>query len=208
MSTEILELFPHVYVPGTSGRTLLALHGTGGNERDLLPLARALDSNAGILSPRGRVLENGMPRYFRRLAEGVFDEQDLVLRAGELADFVAAAAEAYHFDAGRVVAAGYSNGANIAGALLLLHPRVLAGAALLRPMTPIFPDTPPDLAGRPVLVSSGRHDPIVPSSDVERLVSLLRQSGADVTVRVEDAAHGLTDLSVESARQWLRELSV
>src|SRR6266487_4559065 len=119
--------FIHEFVPGISNRTLLLLHGTGGNERDLIPLGHELDPNAALLSPRGQVLENGMPRFFRRLAEGVFDLDDLRRRTGDLAAFVAAASEAYHFDPRRVIAVGYSNGANIAAGLLLLHPQVLAG---------------------------------------------------------------------------------
>src|SRR4026209_2924110 len=129
--------FIHDCVPGSSSRTLLLLHGTGGNERDLIPLGRELDPNASLLSPRGKILENGMPRFFRRLAEGVFDLEDLKARTHELADFVLAAAREYGFDAGRVFAAGYSNGANIAASSLLLRPGMLAGAVLLRPMVPL-----------------------------------------------------------------------
>src|SRR3990170_299226 len=145
--------FPHQFVPGASGRTLLLLHGTGGNENDLLSLGRALDPLAALLSPRGKVSENGMPRFFRRLAEGVFDEEDLILRTHELADFVKEASESYHFPARGVVAVGYSNGANIAGALLLLRPGVLRAAALLRSMVVLTPEPLPDLAGAPVLLA-------------------------------------------------------
>lgn len=203
MSAQFLDDFPHVYVPGTSGQIWLALHGTGGNEHDLVPLAKALDPAAGILSPRGRVLENGMPRFFRRLAEGVFDEEDLVRRAAELSGFIGAASVAYGFDSGKVVALGYSNGANIAGALLLLHPGILAGAALLRPMVPIVPGMLPDLDGCPVLVAAGHLDPIVPVENARRLVSLLRDSGANVTARFENAGHGLTDTTVNATKLWL-----
>src|SRR6266849_404267 len=118
----------HEFVPGDSERTLLLLHGTGGNEHDLIPLGRELDPAAALLSPRGKVLENGMPRFFRRLAEGVFDEADVVRRANELADFVGAAAARYEFDPRHVTAVGYSNGANIAAAVLLLRPEVLTSA--------------------------------------------------------------------------------
>ena len=128
--------FIHKFIPGTSGRTLLLLHGTGGNESDLLPLGRALDPAAALLSPRGKILEHGMPRFFRRLAEGVFDEKDLILRTHELADFIAAAAVKYGFDPKQLIAVGYSNGANIAASTLLLRPGTLAGAALLRGMVP------------------------------------------------------------------------
>src|SRR3954470_11944872 len=145
MSAPVTLDFVHRYVPGRSTRTLLLLHGTGGNETDLLSLGRSLDPTAALLSPRGKVLENGMPRFFRRLAEGVFDEEDLVRRAHELADFIGEAAEHYRFHPKNVVAVGYSNGANIAGGLLLLRPGVLSGAALLRPMVPLIPQTLPEL---------------------------------------------------------------
>ena len=197
--------FIHRFVPGTPDRTVLLLHGTGGTEDDLLPLGRALDAEAALLSPRGRVLENGMPRFFRRLAEGVFDEEDLIRRAHELADFIEAAAAEYAFDPKKVVAVGYSNGANIAGAVLLLRPGVLCGAALLRPMVPLVPKTMPDLQGAPVLVSVGNQDPIVPAEQARELVALLRRAGADVTVCFENAGHGLTEATLASARRWLAE---
>jgi phospholipase/carboxylesterase len=197
--------FIHRFVPGTSSRTLLLLHGTGGNEDDLLPLGRALDAEAALLSPRGKALENGMPRFFRRLAEGVFDEEDLIRRAHELADFIEAAAAQYTFNPKRVVAVGYSNGANIAGAVLLLRPGVLCGAALLRPMVPLVPKPMPDLQGAPVLVSVGNQDPIVSAEHARELVGLLRRAGADVTVCFENAGHGLTDATLASARRWLAE---
>ncbi|MDQ3623610.1 MAG: alpha/beta hydrolase [Verrucomicrobiota bacterium] len=197
--------FIHEFVPGRSGRTLLLLHGTGGNESDLLPLGAALDPEAALLSPRGNVLENKMPRFFRRLAEGVFDEEDLVRRTHELARFIEQAAAHYGFDQRKLLAMGYSNGANIAGALLLLRPGVVGGAALLRPMVPLIPETPPDLQGAPVLVAAGNQDPIAPAENARRLVALLRQAGADVTVSFEDAGHGLTENTVETARRWLAE---
>lgn len=197
--------FAHLYLPGTSDRTLLLLHGTGGTENDLLPLGRTLAPDAGLLSPRGRVLENGQPRFFRRLAEGVFDEEDLIHRTHELAAFLGEAAEEHHFDPRKLIAVGYSNGANIAGALLLLRPGALAGAVLLRPMVPLVPEAPPDLQGTPVLLAAGHQDPIVPSENVRRLAALLRHAGADVTLRFENAGHGLTSLTVETARHWLEE---
>jgi len=205
MSESDTPGFIHQFVPGTPDRTVLLLHGTGGTEDDLLPLGRALDAEAGLLSPRGKALENGMPRFFRRLAEGVFDEEDLIRRAHELADFIEAAAAAYAFDPKKVVAVGYSNGANIAGAVLLLRPGVLCGAALLRPMVPLVPKTMPDLQGAPVLVSVGNQDPIVPAEQARELVALLRRAGADVTVCFENAGHGLTEVTLASARRWLTE---
>lgn len=195
--------FVHRYVPGESGRTLLLLHGTGGNENDLLPLGRELDPRAALLSPRGKVLENGMPRFFRRLTEGIFDEEDLVRRAHELADFVEDAANHHGLERRRIFAAGYSNGANIAGALLLLRPEVLGGAVLLRPMVPLVPKALPDLDGLPVLVCSGKQDPIVPNGNTRELIALLRRAGADVAVHTENTGHGLTPATISAARDWL-----
>jgi len=195
--------FIHEFVPGTSNRTLLLLHGTGGNERDLIPLARELDSRAALLSPRGKVLENGMPRFFRRVAEGVFDLDDLKKRTNELADFVAAAAQHYGFASDKVVAVGYSNGANIAASMLLLRPATLAGAVLFRVMTPLIPDTPPNLSAVRVWIGEGTFDPIVPASEAKQLTELLRSAGADVTIRFFPASHALTSGDVDAAREWL-----
>jgi predicted esterase len=195
--------FIHEFVPGSSNRTLLLLHGTGGNERDLIPLGRELDPNASLLSPRGKVLENGMPRFFRRLAEGVFDLEDLKNRTNELADFVAAAAQHYGFAADKVVAAGYSNGANIAASLLLLRPEVLSAAILFRAMVPLVPKDLPDLSSVRVWIGAGTDDPIIPTSETKRLAELLRKAGADVTIRHFPAGHELTPDDVEAAREWL-----
>jgi phospholipase/carboxylesterase len=197
--------FQHTFVPGSSGRTLLLLHGTGGDENDLIPIGRTLDPSANLLSPRGKVLENGMPRFFRRLADGIFDEEDLIHRTHELAGFVEQASLKYGFDRHNLCAVGYSNGANIAGSLLLLRPEILAGAILLRPMVPIVPESLPDLTGVPVLVVSGRYDPIVPADEGQQLVELLTKAGAKVTVSLENAGHGLTQESLEIAGEWLRE---
>jgi predicted esterase len=199
--------FLHQFVPGSSGRTLLLLHGTGGTEYDLLSLGRTLDPHAALLSPRGKVLENDLPRFFRRLAEGVFDVEDLIHRTHELADFVADAATHYRFDASKVIAVGYSNGANIAGSLLLLRPGVLSAAALLRPMVPLVPKPLPDLKGTAVLVAPGNHDPIVPAENWRELVALLRHAGAEVTVRTENTGHGLTEETVANTQRWLAETS-
>ncbi len=198
--------FTHRWVPPSDpghGDTLLLLHGTGGGEDELLPLGRAIAPGAALLSPRGRVLERGMPRFFRRLAEGVFDEADLIVRAGELADFIGQAADRYRFDATRVTAVGFSNGANIAAALLLLRPEVLAGAALFRAMVPLHPPELPVLRGRRVLISEGRTDPIVPLEQADSLARRLRGSGADVTLAWQDAGHGLVEADVDAARTWL-----
>lgn len=198
--------FIHEFVPGTSNRTLLLLHGTGGNERDLIPLGRELDPRASLLSPRGKVLENGMPRFFRRFAEGVFDLEDLKNRTNELADFVSSTAERYEIDMKRIVAVGYSNGANIAASMLLLRPEILSAAILFRAMVPLVPNNLPDLSSVPVWIGAGDQDPIIPVSEAQRLVELLRRAGADVTIHFARASHGLTTADVEAARTWLEEL--
>jgi len=195
--------FIHEFVPGSSLRTLLLLHGTGGNERDLIPLGRELDPNAALLSPRGKVLEDGMPRFFRRLAEGVFDLEDLKYRTNELADFVAAAAQHYGFASNNLVAVGYSNGANIAASMLLLRPEALSTAILFRAMVPLYPETQPNLSSVRVWIGAGTNDPIIPMSETKALVELLRNAGADVTTRFFQAGHALTMADVEAARDWL-----
>lgn len=198
--------FVHHFVPASdpnSKTIVLALHGTGADESDLVPLAQTLAPGAAILSPRGKVLENGMPRFFRRLREGVFDEKDVIFRAGELAQFVTAAAAKYHFDPEGVVAMGYSNGANIAAAVMLLHPGVIPRAVLLRPMVPLQPDPPPDLRATGVFIGAGRVDPIVPQADTERLAALLRGCGAQVSLHWSEAGHNLTAGELQAAGSWL-----
>ena len=189
----------------TAGGTLLLLHGTGGNENDLLPVGRAIAPDAALLSPRGRVLENGMPRFFRRLAEGVFDHEDLVARTHELADFVAESAKRYGFDASRVVAVGFSNGANIAASMMLLRPETLAGAILLRAMVPFEPKIPPDLRGRRALVAAGKADPIVKPENSERLATLLGEAGAEVTLHWSPGGHTLDRADLTAAAAWWQE---
>jgi len=198
--------FIHEFIPGNSPRTLLLLHGTGGNERDLIPLGRELDPNAALLSPRGKVLENGMPRFFRRFAEGVFDLEDLEYRTNELADFVTAAAQHYGFASDQLVAVGYSNGANIAASMLLLRPALLPAAIVFRAMVPLHPEKEPNLSSVRVWIGAGDQDPIVPPSDTERLAEVLRRAGADVTIHFAKAGHGLTDNDLEAARHWIGEL--
>ncbi len=205
--------FLHRYLPAPAGQdvsqadTLLLLHGTGGDEHDLLDLGRMLDPGAALLSPRGKVLEHGMPRFFRRLAEGVFDIDDLKQRTYELADFITAAGKTYGFDAHRVIAVGFSNGANIAGSLLLLRPGLLAGAALLHPMVPFVPQVIPDLAGTPVFVGAGRADPIAPPPETERLVALLESAHAQLTLQGLPGGHSLSHEEVRTVREWLRRQS-
>ena len=201
--------FVHRYLPPGSGgelaggTTLLLLHGTGGDETDLLGLGRALMPGAGLLSPRGTVLERGAPRFFRRLAEGVFDLEDLARRTDELAEFIARASEAYQLDKSGIVAVGFSNGANIAASLLLRRPGVLSGAVLLSPMVPFEPSEPPDLRGTPVFIGAGRTDRITPPGQVERLAEILRGAGAEVTLHWHPAGHTITEDQVSAARDWL-----
>jgi predicted esterase len=200
--------FVHRYLPPERPGlpTLLLLHGTGGDENDLLPLARMLLPGAAVLSPRGKVLEQGMPRFFRRLAEGVFDLEDLHFRTHELANFLEAAAERYGFDPSSVIAVGYSNGANIAASVLLSRPDVLRGAVLFHAQVPFDPQEQPNLPGVAVFLSGGRADPLIPASETERLAGMLRLAGADVTLYWQSNGHTLTRDEVEAARGWLSEM--
>ncbi len=197
--------FIHRFVPAKAGstRVLLLLHGTGGDENDLLPLGAELDPNAALLSPRGRVTENGMPRFFRRFAEGVFDEEDVIRRANELADFVTSAADKYGFDPAHVTAVGYSNGANIAAAMMMLRPETLPAAILLRAMVPLSHPPKADLSAQRVLISAGATDPIVPQENTARLAALLKERAADVELIVQPASHGLIAQDLEAATRWL-----
>jgi phospholipase/carboxylesterase len=200
--------FVHRYVPGEdeSGPTLLLLHGTGGNEEDLVPLGETLAPGAAFLSPRGKVSEYGAPRFFRRLAEGVFDHEDLLFRTHELAEFVQAASEEYGFDASKVVAVGYSNGANVAASTILLHPGLLRAAVLFRAMVPFEPDLAPDLSGMPVFLAAGRMDRMIPPNNTQRLADILLEAGADVDLRWRDTGHPLTYEDVAEAKAWLSDV--
>lgn len=202
MSTET---FSHQYVPATQtdAPTLLLLHGTGGNEHSLLDIGRYLAPSAALLGVRGNVLERGMPRFFRRLAEGVFDMDDLILRTHELADFVPEAAAKYGFDPASLIAVGYSNGANIAASTLLLHPGLLPRAVLLRSMLPLEPEMPPDLTGTRALLLAGTRDSMIPNASVERLAALLAEARADISLQWVEADHGLTQLDLATAQAWI-----
>lgn len=184
--------------------TLLLLHGTGGNEDDLIQVGQMISSTASLLSPRGKVLENGMPRFFRRLSEGVFDLDDLELRTKELSDFVKDASNIYRFDINKTVAVGFSNGANIAASLLLSYPETLRGAILFRAMVPFIPDSPPNLSDKQVLLSAGMFDPIVSESQTQNLFDLLEKSGANVTLKwQQQSGHNLTESDILYSKEWL-----
>ena len=193
---------------GKTFTTFLLLHGTGGNEQDLIPLAYELDKSAAILSPRGKVLENGItPRFFRRLAEGIFDTDDLKFRTNELADFVNDASKTYDFDLQNVIAIGYSNGANIAASMLLLRPEILSSAILFRAMVPLVPETSPDLSNKNIFMSSGLYDPIVSKQEVERLFGLFKNAGAKVSLSWQESGHELTMDEIRKAKEWLLQYS-
>lgn len=195
--------FTHRWEPREgSTRTLLLLHGTGGDESDLIPLGDLIDREANLLSPRGQVLEHGMPRFFRRLAEGVFDIPDLKARTQQLGDFVEAASAEYGFPTDGVCAVGFSNGANIAATLLLLRPGLVREAILFRAMVPLEPDALPDLRGTRVFIAAGRVDPIIPPGNSERLAQMLREAGADVTLHWSPVGHQLTREDADAAREW------
>jgi phospholipase/carboxylesterase len=203
--TESLS-FIHRFEKGAADQPpLLLLHGTGGDENDLVPLGRMIAPEATLLSPRGKVLENGMPRFFRRLADGVFDEEDVRLRANELADFIVAARA--HYGLAPPIALGYSNGANTAAAVLLLRPQVLAGAIMLRAAVPLSQTAPVDLEGKPALIISGAMDPLMPPERAARLASLLAGYGAVVDHRTVPSGHELSQADVTLAKQWLQRHS-
>jgi phospholipase/carboxylesterase len=197
---------PHVWRPGTAGTPLLLLHGTGGNEHDLLPLAEWLAPSAPVLSVRGTVLENGMPRFFRRLAEGVFDEDDLRERVDELAEFLIAAEKEYGVEAGSWTAVGFSNGANVASALLMLRPEALTAAVLLAAMVPFSNPPDADLTGKRILVANGRQDPMATAAHAEALTTQLHERGAEVTVLPHGGGHTVDPRQLPHIAEFLREV--
>ena len=194
--------FIHRFEKGSdaAARPLLLLHGTGGDENDLVPLGRMIAPDAPLLSPRGKILENGMTRFFRRFADGKFDEDDVRLRAGELADFVADACQ--HYGIAAPIALGYSNGANTAAAILLLRSGVLAGAILLRATLPLSQSPPTDLTGVPVLINSGAHDPMMSAEGATKLAAVLQQRGASVEYRTLPSGHELSQADISIAKRW------
>ena len=184
--------------------TLLLLHGTGGDENDLLPLGRMLSPGSPLLSVRGNVLENGAPRFFRRLAEGVFDVEDLHRRTSALAEFIVAASTTYDFALSSLHAVGYSNGANVAASVLLARPETLAGGVLYRAMVPFEPTGPGNLSGKRVLISAGQFDTMIPAPGSERLAAILRERGADVDLAWQPASHGLTQGDITLGQRYFQ----
>jgi predicted esterase len=197
--------FIHRFVRGATPATLLALHGTGGDENDLLPVCRAVAPGASVLSPRGQAVEDGLFKFFSRLAPGVFDENEIRRRAGDLAAWVASAVSQYNLDPARVYALGYSNGANIAVATMLLHPGVIAGGVLLRPRLVMKPESLPQLYGAPVLIAAGETDPAIPLPEAEALGRLLSAAGASVDLAVAETGHDLTPQDFDMARRWFAQ---
>ena len=202
--------FIHQFIPASTRPdqiTLLLLHGTGGNEQDLIPLGQELYPRAAILSPRGKVLESGMPRFFRRLAEGVFDIEDLKFRTHELADFVRKASKVYKFDLQYIISIGYSNGANIASSLLLIHPEIITSAVLFRAMVPFMPEKVPNLSGKNIFIGAGQYDPIVPREQTETLFGLFKKAGANVVLHFqENSGHELGYDEISAVKEWLSNI--
>lgn len=194
----------HLFKKGESRTrsTLLLLHGTGGNEEDLVPLAEIIDKKASILSVRGNVIENGMPRFFKRLSEGVFDEESLLSETKNLYEFIYEAAEKYEFDVNNVVALGYSNGANIAASLLYHYQAVFKGALLHHPMVPLRNKELPDLSGIPIFIGAGENDPLCPPEESKELQQTFEKAGAQVTVEWNNHGHSLTQKEIMAAAEW------
>lgn len=207
--TSNIHDFVHVARPARGvDTTLLMLHGTGGDEHDLLPLGEQLLPGAALLSPRGQVIERGMPRFFKRHAEGVLDLEDLALRTRGLSEWVPTALAHHALPTRAVFAAGFSNGANIAASMLLRNTGVLQGAVLLSPMLPFEPEVPANLSGVRVFIGAGRVDPMVPLAQVERLAALLRDSGADVTLHWTPSGHTITPEEFAAAQQWIAAATI
>jgi phospholipase/carboxylesterase len=196
----------HLFEKGNSSHTFVLLHGTGGNEHDLLPIANRIDSQASILSVRGNVLENGMARFFKRLKPGVFDEEDLILRTTELKSFIDDAANKYQFDRNQVIVLGYSNGANIASSLIFHYPKIVKAAILHHPMVPIRGLAIPDLSNTPIFIGAGENDPICPIEETMELKSLYEASKAKVEMFWGQSGHQLTIEEVMAASKWYSKI--
>lgn len=199
-------MMKHVINKRDNDTTLLLLHGTGGNEHDMLPLAELIDSEANVLSVRGNVSEHGMPRFFRRIAEGVFDEEDLVNRTHELNDFITTAASENGLDREKIIAVGYSNGANIAASLMYHDKDALHAAVLFHPMVPLRKIELPDLSDKKVFIGAGVNDPISPKEETEELAKALENAGAEVEIYWHQAGHSLTQEEVQQAAAWYKAL--
>ncbi|WP_209124693.1 alpha/beta hydrolase [Alkalihalobacillus sp. BA299] len=197
----------HVFIEGTDKQApiLLLLHGTGGNERDLLPLAQIIAPNCSVLGVRGNVLENGMPRFFRRLSEGVFDEEDLKFRTKELHEFINDMADKYYFDRHNVIAVGYSNGANIAASLMYHYEKTLLGAILFHAMVPLRGVELPNLSDTAIFVGAGKRDPLIPTGETKELIKELRKANASVTEHWSEGGHELTRQEVDLAKDWFNQ---
>ncbi|MCE9541872.1 alpha/beta hydrolase [Candidatus Kaiserbacteria bacterium] len=204
---NILEGYRYLHIPGESTRTLVLLHGTGGSEHDLIQHAHSIDSTADIISLRGNVTEDGMARFFRRVAPGVFDREDLARRTEQLADFIRKASQVHGFPLTKVTSVGYSNGANIALSLLATHPEMLTSAILFRPMSAALPDSIPSLAGSALCILAGKRDRMCPTGDAEKIRDALSEKGAAVALHMSDAGHELVDEDVSFARQWVKKQS-
>ncbi len=204
-STPFHHVFREPKPTEDDGQTIVTLHGTGGNEHDLIGIARDVGPSSAVLSPRGQVIENGMSRFFKRLAENVFDEKDVVRRANDLADFIVTAAGEYGRDPAQLTAMGYSNGANIAAAIILLRPEVFTRAVLLRPMLPLQDPAAPDLEGKEILILRGDNDSVIPSESTERLVEIFKNAGANVSARNLAAGHEITARDLQEISGWLLE---
>lgn len=199
-------MFEHIWKPGNSNRVLVLFHGTGGDEESLLPLAQSISPEYSVLSLRGRVDEGGQLRFFRRFAEGLFDEESILRESQAIADFLADMAAKHGFDRSRAIALGFSNGANIAASVLLLHPEALGGGILLRPMVPLRPAHAPGLPGKRILAISGDSDPIVPIQNAKELAAMFRGYGAEVDHVELKAGHNLTRAEIEIAKSWLEQI--
>jgi phospholipase/carboxylesterase len=203
--------FSHIFInhKGTDSNdlanklTLVLLHGTGGNEEDLIPLGKEIEPTASILSPRGKVSENGMPRFFRRLAEGVFDKEDLKFRTYELAEFIRKCSLYYKFDLRKTITIGFSNGANIAASILFLCPDVFEGAILFRAMVPLVPNPIPDLSNKKILLSAGINDPIVSRMETESLYRLFQNANTNIVLKWQNSSHNLIQEDILAARKWI-----
>lgn len=199
--------FTYEYIDKGGSRTLLLLHGTGGDERDLIPIGQTLDPKANLLSPRGQINEQGMPRFFKRIAEGIFDYADLSYRSAQLADFILEASNIHGFPSNTIVAVGYSNGANIALYLLASQPSILQGAILFRPMSTALPRSIADISTKHIFIASGAADQLIPYQDTEQLIKLVKDSGAVVSTHTSSHGHSLTKEDIDHARTWLLTLN-